>query len=91
MVGHVGDGNFHTTIMYDPKNKDDYKLIRNFSNKLINKALELEGTITGEHSIGLNKKEYLKKQHPTNIPIMRQIKKSLDPNNIMNPGKIFDM
>ena len=90
MVGHVGDGNFHTTIMYDPSNKEDYKLIRSFSDKLIDKALELEGTITGEHSVGLNKKEYLKKQHPSNIPIMKLIKKSLDPNNIMNPGKIFD-
>ena len=91
MVGHVGDGNFHTTIMYDPSNKEDYKLIRDFSNKLIDKALELEGTITGEHSIGLNKKEYLLKQHSDNIPLMKLIKKSFDPNNILNPGKVFDI
>ena len=51
----------------------------------------LEGTITGEHGIGLQKKEYLIKQHKDNIPIMKLIKKSLDPNNIMNPGKIFDV
>ncbi len=90
MVGHVGDGNFHVGLVYDPSNKNDYKLIRNFSNKLIEKALELEGTITGEHGIGIHKKEYLIKQHKDNIPIMKSIKKTLDPNNILNPGKIFD-
>ena len=90
MVGHVGDGNFHTTINYDPLNKEDYKLIREYSNKLIDKALELDGTITGEHGVGIHKKEYLVKQHPDNIPLMRSIKHTLDPNNIMNPGKIFD-
>ena len=91
MVGHVGDGNFHSTIIYDPNKKEDYKMIRDFSNKLIDKALELNGTITGEHGIGLQKKEYLKREHQDNIPVMQIIKKSLDPNNIMNPGKVFDI
>ena len=90
MVGHVGDGNFHVTIIYDPKKEDQYKYIRSFSDKLIDKALKLEGTITGEHGIGLQKKEYLLKQHPDNILLMKLIKKSFDQNNIMNPGKIFD-
>ncbi len=90
MVGHVGDGNFHTTIMYDPNKKDDYEIIRKFSNTLVDKCLSLDGTITGEHGIGMHKKEYLIKQHPENIPLMKSIKKTLDPNNIMNPGKIFD-
>ena len=90
MVGHVGDGNFHVTIIYDPKKENEYKYIRSFSDKLIDKALELEGTITGEHGIGLQKKEYLLKQHADNIPLMKLIKKSFDANNIMNPGKIFD-
>ncbi len=90
MVGHVGDGNFHTTIVYDPNKKEDYKMIREYSNKLINKALELDGTITGEHGIGLQKKEYLLKEHADNIPLMKMIKNSFDPNNIMNPGKVFD-
>ena len=90
MVGHVGDGNFHVTIIYDPKKEDQYKYIRSFSDKLIDKALKLEGTITGEHGIGLQKKEYLLKQHPDNIHLMKSIKKSFDPNNIMNPGKVFD-
>ena len=90
MVGHVGDGNFHTTIIYDPNKKDDYEIIRKFSNKLVDKCLSLDGTITGEHGIGMHKKEYLIKQHPENIPLMKSIKKTLDPNNIMNPGKVFD-
>ena len=91
MVGHVGDGNFHTTIIYDPLKKGDYQMIRDFSDRLIDKALSLEGTVTGEHGIGLQKKEYLIKQHGDNLPYMKQIKKSFDPNNIMNPGKIFDL
>ncbi|MDC1185077.1 FAD-binding protein, partial [Alphaproteobacteria bacterium] len=90
MVGHVGDGNFHVAIQYDPKDKDSYKVIREFSDKLIQKALDLEGTITGEHGVGIHKKEYLIKQHPDNLPYMKLIKKSFDPNNIMNPGKVFD-
>ena len=55
------------------------------------KALELEGTITGEHGIGLQKKGYLLKEHPDNVPLMKAIKRSLDANNIMNPGKVFDL
>ena len=91
MVGHVGDGNFHSIILYDPNDKEKQKLIREYSDKLIEKALELDGTITGEHGIGLQKKGYLLKEHPDNLPVMKSIKRSLDVNNIMNPGKVFDL
>ena len=91
MVGHLGDGNFHVVLPYDPKKKETYKKIREFSDLLIKKTLELNGTITGEHGIGLHKKEYLLKEHGDNIPVMKSIKRTLDPNNIMNPGKIFDL
>ena len=91
MVGHMGDGNFHVVLPFDPKNKESYKKIRAFNDTLIRKALELNGTITGEHGVGLHKKEYLLEQHPDNIPVMKSIKRTLDPNNIMNPGKIFDL
>ena len=91
MVGHLGDGNFHVLFPYDPNDKTVYKKIREFSDLLIDKTLELEGTITGEHGVGLHKKSYLLKEHPDNVPIMKTIKRSLDPNNIMNPGKIFDI
>jgi len=91
MVGHLGDGNFHVLFPYNPNDKTVYKKIREFSDLLIDKTLELEGTITGEHGVGLHKKNYLLKEHPDNVPIMKTIKRSLDPNNIMNPGKIFDI
>ena len=91
MVGHMGDGNFHVVLPYDPAKKEMYKQLRAFNGTLIRKALELEGTITGEHGVGLHKKEYLLEQHPDSIPVMKSIKKTLDPNNIMNPGKIFDL
>ena len=91
MVGHLGDGNFHVILPFDPKKKEMYEKIRSFNDTLIRKALELNGTITGEHGVGLHKKEYLLEQHPDNIPVMKSIKRTLDPNNIMNPGKIFDL
>ena len=91
MVGHLGDGNFHVLLPFDPEKKEMYKKIREFNDLLIKKALVLKGTITGEHGVGLHKKEYLLKEHGDNIPVMKLIKRSIDQNNIMNPGKIFDL
>jgi D-lactate dehydrogenase (cytochrome) len=91
MVGHLGDGNFHVILPYDPEKKDMYKKIREFNDLLIKKGLELNGTITGEHGVGLHKKKYLLEEHPDSIPLMKLIKRSIDQNNIMNPGKIFDL
>ena len=91
MVGHLGDGNFHVLLPYDPEKKETYQKIRKFSDILIEKTLELEGTITGEHGVGLHKKDYLLKEHGDNLRVMKSIKRTIDPNNIMNPGKIFDL
>ena len=91
MVGHLGDGNFHVILPYDPKEAGTYDKIRDFSDLLINKTLELNGTITGEHGVGLHKKAYLLKEHGDCISLMKSIKRSIDQNNIMNPGKIFDL
>ena len=91
MVGHLGDGNFHVLLPFDPNKKETYKKIREFNDLLIKKTLELNGTITGEHGVGLHKKEYLLEEHGDNIPVMKMIKRSIDQNNIMNPGKIFDL
>jgi D-lactate dehydrogenase (cytochrome) len=91
MVGHLGDGNFHVILPYDPEKKDMYKKIREFNDLLIKKGLELNGTITGEHGVGLHKKKYLLEEHADSIPLMKLIKRSIDQNNIMNPGKIFDL
>ena len=79
------------TKTFDPADKEMYKKIREFNDLLIRKALKLNGTITGEHGVGLHKKEYLLEEHPDNIPVMKLIKRSIDQNNIMNPGKIFDL
>ena len=91
MVGHLGDGNFHVLLPFDPEKKEMYKKIREFNDLLIKKALKLNGTITGEHGVGLHKKKYLLTEHGDNIPVMKMIKRSIDKNNIMNPGKIFDL
>ena len=91
MVGHLGDGNFHVILHYDRAKKEMYDKIREFNDLLIKKGLELNGTITGEHGVGLHKKKYLLEQHADNIPVMKSIKRTLDANNIMNPGKIFDL
>ncbi len=91
MVGHLGDGNFHVILPYDPNEQGIYNKIRDFSDLLIKKTLELQGTITGEHGVGLHKKSYLIQEHGDCIPLMKSIKKSIDQNNIMNPGKIFDL
>jgi len=91
IIGHVGDGNFHCFLLYNPELKKTHNLIREFSNILITKTLELEGTISGEHGIGINKKEYLVMQHKDNISLMQTIKRIIDPNNIMNPGKVIDV
>ncbi len=91
MVGHLGDGNFHVILPYDPKEAGTYNKIRDFSDLLIKKTLDLNGTITGEHGVGLHKKSYLLQEHGDCIPLMKCIKRSIDKNNIMNPGKIFDL
>ena len=71
--------------------KLSYQTLSESDKILIRKALDLNGTSTGEHGVGLHKKEYLLEQHPDNMPVMKSIKRTLDPNNIMNPGKIFDL
>ena len=81
-------GHGKSTIPAEP---DKLKSWHRYSDDLINKALELEGTITGEHGIGLQKKHYLLREHPDNLPVMKAIKRSIDVNNIMNPGKVFDL
>ena len=91
MVGHLGDGNFHVILPYDPKEEGTYNKIRDFSDLLIKKTLDLNGTITGEHGVGLHKKSYLLQEHGDCIPLMKCIKRSIDQNNIIYPGKIFDL
>ncbi len=89
LVGHVGDGNFHLIMLLDPDNNEEVSKAKKFNEKLIDRALEMGGTSTGEHGIGLGKKDCLIKERGLSIEFMKNIKKALDPKNIMNPGKIF--
>ncbi len=89
IVGHVGDGNFHTSILVDPNNPDDLAKAEAFNSRLIERALNMGGTCTGEHGIGFGKIGYLEREHGEAVGLMRLIKQTLDPENRMNPGKIF--
>ncbi|WP_372803571.1 FAD-binding oxidoreductase [Paracoccus seriniphilus] len=91
LVGHVGDGNFHLVLLYDPENEDEAREARHINSSLIEMAIEMGGTCTGEHGVGLGKKAYLPTEHGPALGVMRRIKRALDPENIMNPGKIFDL
>lgn len=92
IVAHLGDGNFHEAIMYDPKNPAEMATVKAAMDKMMDRALEMEGTSSGEHGIGLGKKENLMKElGEETIGVMKSIKRSLDPQWLMNPGKIFDV
>jgi D-lactate dehydrogenase (cytochrome) len=89
IVGHVGDGNFHTSPLCDPDDLDERARIEAFAGRLVERALAMGGTCTGEHGIGQAKMKYMLKEHsPAALDAMRAIKHALDPKNIMNPGKI---
>src|SRR6188768_3166341 len=90
IVGHVGDGNFHLTLLVDMQNPDEIRVAKDFNERLVERALAMDGTCTGEHGVGQGKMKYLLSEHGAPaLEAMRAIKKALDPQNIMNPGKIF--
>jgi glycolate oxidase subunit GlcD len=86
--GHIGDGNLHPVFMSDPRNKQQWDAIREASKDLIDLTLRLKGTLTAEHGIGMAKSPYIKDELGETLDVMREIKKTLDPNNIVNPGKM---
>jgi D-lactate dehydrogenase (cytochrome) len=92
LVGHVGDGNFHFGYLIDPEKPEEREAAEVLNHKLVNRALSLEGTCTGEHGIGLHKMDFLLTETGNGaVEMMRTIKRALDPQNIMNPGKIFTL
>ena len=91
IVGHVGDGNFHLTIVVDPSDPKDLKEAERINERLVMRAIAMDGTSTGEHGIGYGKLDFLLAEHGEAVSVMRAIKFALDPNNIMNPGKIVRM
>ena len=92
IVGHVGDGNFHTSLLVDASNPEELKAIKGFLTRLVERAHRMEGTCTGEHGVGQGKMAYLEAELGAGtLDAMRAIKRALDPDNIMNPGKIFTL
>ncbi len=88
MFGHVGDGNFHCMILVRPDSAADLAEAKAFNDRLVDRALSMEGTCTGEHGIGLGKIKSLQKEHGEGVDLMRAIKRTFDPHNLLNPGKV---
>ena len=91
IIGHVGDGNFHSTIFIEPDNKAMFEAALALDKRLVQRALDMGGTCTGEHGIGMGKLKHMRNEHGDGaIATMQAIKQALDPQNIMNPGKVVD-
>ena len=86
ILGHVGDGNFHTIIAAKP---EDYERVQAFSERLVRQALAWEGTASGEHGIGLAKRGFMVEEHGASVAWMRRLKALFDPEGLLNPGKLI--
>lgn len=89
LVGHVGDGNFHLTFLIDPDKPEEIEEANRLNDRLVMRALSMEGTCTGEHGIGSGKMKFLQAEHGDAVAAMRTLKLAFDPKNIMNPGKVI--
>ena len=90
LYGHVGDGNFHVVLLIDPESPPELREARALGRRIVDIALELGGTCSGEHGIGLGKIDALAQEHGEGTAVMKAIKNALDPHNIMNPGKMLE-
>ncbi|GMA51064.1 2-hydroxy-acid oxidase [Alicyclobacillus contaminans] len=91
ILGHVGDGNYHVQFMVNPEDKAELRAADEVNAELVRYALARGGTCTGEHGVGIGKMGFLREEHASTIGLMQQIKRAFDPNNILNPGKVFTM
>jgi len=89
IVGHVGDGNFHCIVLTDIENTAERENVEAFHRRLVQRALACGGTSTGEHGVGLGKREFLREEHGEAVDLMHELKRILDPRGILNPGKLF--
>lgn len=89
IMGHVGDGNFHVVFAVDPTQQDEREIVSRINSAMVAKALESDGTCTGEHGVGIGKRKYLEAEHGPALTLMRTLKSALDPMNLMNPDKIL--
>ena len=89
--GHMGDGNLHPTFLTDERNKHEMERVERAFKEIFDEAVRLGGTITGEHGVGVAKKSFLPKfAGDAQMRVMRELRRALDPNGILNPGKMFD-
>ncbi|PRX38210.1 D-lactate dehydrogenase (cytochrome) [Meinhardsimonia xiamenensis] len=88
ILGHVGDGNFHAVLLIDPDNPAEREEALRLSHRMVERALAMDGTSTGEHGVGVGKTAYMEAEHGAAWGVMAEIKRALDPKNIMNPGKL---
>ena len=88
ILGHVGDGNFHAILLIDPANPEEKRAASDLASRMAERALALGGTITGEHGVGMGKLTYMAGEHGAGWDVMAGIKRALDPQNILNPGKV---
>jgi D-lactate dehydrogenase (cytochrome) len=91
IVGHAGDGNFHLVYLLDPNNPAEHEQARQLNERMVARALAMGGTCTGEHGVGYGKMKFLEAEHGEGLSVMRDIKRALDPDNRMNPGKVVDV
>ncbi|MDA0230002.1 MAG: FAD-binding protein [Proteobacteria bacterium] len=89
IVGHAGDGNFHVGFLLEPGNEDELDRAKRVNDNMVARALAMGGTCTGEHGIGVGKIRYMEAEHGDSVDVMRLIKRSMDPQNLMNPGKVL--
>jgi D-lactate dehydrogenase (cytochrome) len=88
LVGHAGDGNFHLNFVFNPDDPAEFAEVKALNSRLVRRALAMGGTSTGEHGVGLGKIDYLAEEHGEAVEVMKAIKRALDPENRMNPGKV---
>ena len=89
LFGHVGDGNFHLVIPVDETRPADLEEAEAINRRVVSRALEMGGTCTGEHGVGIGKLDYLDAEHGDAMSVMRALKEALDPRNLLNPGKVI--
>jgi D-lactate dehydrogenase (cytochrome) len=90
ILGHVGDGNFHAILLVEPGNEAEMKVAKDLSNRMVERALAMGGTATGEHGIGMGKLDYMQAEHGDGWDVMGEIKSALDKNGILNPSKVVN-
>jgi D-lactate dehydrogenase (cytochrome) len=89
VFGHAGDGNLHVVLAGDPADENEWSILEKINHSIVEKAVELGGTSTGEHGVGIGKRKFMKLEHGESYHLMQGIKELIDPKGLMNPGKIF--